>query len=232
MSLDLRAVATERVRLEVQERSQSGSAASRRMRREGLVPGVLYGRGVKSRPIAVSERELRQALSGEHGAHAVLDVLIEGQARPHPSVLKEYQRDPVRGDIVHFDIQVVRLDEPIQATVGVTLLGEAPGTKVGGALSLVTHELRVQALPAQVPQHIEADVSALELGSSLRVADLSVAEGVTLLDDPELVIATVTTPTQVVEEEVEEVELAEGEEVAEAPAEPSAEGGEAESAGE
>jgi large subunit ribosomal protein L25 len=213
----LRAVAAERVRLEVQEREQSGSAASRRMRRQGLIPGVLYGRGVKARAIAVPERELRRALSGEHGAHAVLDVLVEGQSRPHPSVLKEYQRDPVRGDIVHFDIQVVRLDEPIQATVGVTLIGEAPGTKVGGALSLVTHELRVQALPTDVPQHIEADVSGLELGSSLRVADLEVGDEVTLLDDPELVIATVTTPTQVVEEEApEEAEAAEA--AAEAPA--------------
>jgi large subunit ribosomal protein L25 len=228
----LRAVATERVRLQVQERSQSGSAASRRMRRQGLVPGVLYGRGIKSRPISVSERELRRALSGEHGAHAVLDVLIEGQARPHPSVLKDYQRDPVRGDIIHFDVQVVRLDEPIQATVGVTIVGEAPGTRVGGALSLLTHELRVQALPAEVPEHIDADVSELELGSSLRVADLAVARGVTILDDPELVIATVTAPTQVVEE-VEEEAAAEAEgAVEQAPAEPSAEGGEGEGAGE
>jgi large subunit ribosomal protein L25 len=162
----------------------------------------------------------------------VLDVLVEGQARPHPSVLKDYQRDPVRGDIIHFDVQVVRLDEPIQATVGVTIVGEAPGTRVGGALSLLTHELRVQALPAEVPEHIDADVSELELGSSLRVADLAVARGVTILDDPELVIATVTAPTQVVEE-VEEEAAAEAEgAVEQAPAEPSAEGGEGESAGE
>ncbi|MGZ4358910.1 MAG: 50S ribosomal protein L25 [Gaiellaceae bacterium] len=219
----------ERVRLEVRERQECGSAATRRLRSQGLVPGVLYGRGIKSHAIAIPERELRRALSGEHGAHAVLDVLIEGQTRPHASVLKEYQRDPVRGNVIHFDIQVVRLDEPIQATVGITVVGEAPGTKIGGALSLVTHELRVQALPGDVPQHIDADVSSLELGSSLRVADLVVGAGVTILDDLELVVATVTTPSQMVEE-VEEGEAAEGEEAAEgAAAEPSAEGGEGES---
>src|ERR671931_2245970 len=97
-------VAAERVRLEVKEREQVGSRASRRLRRQGLIPGVLYGRGKKPHAICVPERELRRALSGEHGLHAILDVVLEGQKTAHPSILKEYQRDPVRGTLAHVDL--------------------------------------------------------------------------------------------------------------------------------
>jgi len=219
-------VADERIRLEVQEREELGSAASRRLRREGLVPGVLYGGKLKPHSIAVPERELRRVLTGSHGLHAILDVVLAGQKTTHPSILKEYQQDPIRGHVSHIDLQEVRLDQPIQAQVVVELVGEPAGVKEGGVLSQVTRELNVEALPMEVPDRIELDVSEMAIGDSLRLSDLPARAGVTFLDDPdETVLANVGLPTRVVEpedmlEEGEEGEEPAGEEGAEAPAEP------------
>src|SRR6478672_48141 len=205
-------MAGERIRLEVQEREQRGTRNSRRLRRDGIIPGVLYGRGHKPHPISVQERELRRVLTGGHGLHAILDVVLEGQKSAHASILKDYQVDPIRGKIEHFDLQEVRLDEPIQSSVVVELIGESVGAKAGGVLSQVVREIRVEALPLEVPDRIELDVSAMEIGDSLRLSDLATREGVTYLDDPETVLATVTVPTKVEEPEPEEVEGEEGEE--------------------
>lgn len=229
-------MAGERIRIEVQERGKRGSRESRRLRRAGLIPGVLYGRGKSPHAVCVPERELRRVLTGAHGLHAILDVVLEGQKTTHSSILKDFQVDPVRGRIEHFDLQEVRLDQPIQTNVVVELVGESPGAKAGGVLSQVTREVVVQALPLEIPERIELDVSAMEIGDTLRLSDLALQDGVEFLDDPGTVLATVTVPTRVEEPEPEEeeLELVEGEEApeaveeaAEAPAEP-----EAESAGE
>jgi large subunit ribosomal protein L25 len=227
------AVAGERVKLVVQNRSVLGSAEARRLRRQGLIPGVLYGRDA---PIAISipERDLRRALTGSAGTHAVLDVVVDSDGgKSHSSVLKEFQRDAVRGFITHVDLQEVRLDQPISASVSVTIVGEAAGVKEGGVLTQVTNSVNVEALPLEMPDHLEFDASALAIGDSARLAELRLPDGVTLLDDPDTVIVSVSLPTRV--EEPEEV-LAEGEEAAteelaegeqpegatEAPAEPDA----------
>ena len=221
-------MAGERIRLEVQEREQRGTRNSRRLRKEGLIPGVLYGRGNKPHPISVQERELRRVLTGGHGLHAILDVVLEGQASTHASILKEYQVDPIRGKIEHFDLQEVRLDQPIQSNVVVELVGESVGAKAGGVLSQVSREIRVEALPMEIPDRIELDVSAMEIGDSLRLSDLTTQEGVTYLDDPETVLATVTVPTKVEEPEVEEAEEGEEGEEGEVPEGEAAPEGEAE----
>jgi large subunit ribosomal protein L25 len=220
-------VAGERIRLEVREREQSGTSESRRLRREGLIPGVLYGRGMAPHAISVPERELRRVLTGGHGLHAILDVVLEGQKTSHASIVKEYQRDPVKGKLIHIDLQEVRLDQPIVSAVIVELVGEAVGSKEGGVLSQISREITVQALPLEMPDRLELDVSEMAIGDTLRVSDLAQREGATFLDDPETVIATVTVPTLIVEpepEELEEGELAEGEEAPEGEA--PAEGGE------
>jgi len=234
--LDFAAVAGERVKLQVQERESRGSAESRRLRKQGLIPGVLYGRGKSPHAISVPERELRRVLTGEGGLHAILDVVLEGQKTTHPSILKEYQQHPVRGGLIHVDLQEVRLDQPIQARVVVELIGEPVGVTEGGVLSQVNREVTVEALPMEIPEHLELNVSGMAIGDTLRLADLRVSEGVTYLDDPEeTVLATVTMPTRFVEpepeevegEELEEGELPEGEvpEGEEAPeGEPQAEG--------
>jgi large subunit ribosomal protein L25 len=186
-------VAGERVKLMVQNRAVLGSAESRRLRRQGLIPGVLYGREV---PVAISipERSLRTALTTSGGLNAVLDVVVDGGS-VHSSVLKEYQQHPVKGHITHVDLQEVRLDQPIHATVPVQLHGEPAGVKVGGVLSQVTNELNVEALPMEIPEHLDVDVSELNVGESLRLSSLRMPEGVTLLDDlEETVLATVSAP--------------------------------------
>jgi large subunit ribosomal protein L25 len=205
-------MAGERMKLEVKAREGRGSADSRRLRRQGLVPGVLYGRGKSSHPFCVPERELRRALSGESGLHAILDVVLDGQKTTHPSVLKDYQQDVPSGRLAHIDLHEVRLDQPIQATVSVDLIGEPAGVKEGGVLSQVSREVRVEALPLEIPDHLELDVSAMAINDTLRLVDLPPMEGVTYLDDPEeTVLAIVTPPTVIVEPEPEEEELEEGE---------------------
>jgi large subunit ribosomal protein L25 len=229
-------MAGERIKLEVREREGRGSADSRRLRRQGFIPGVLYGDGKKPHAICVPERELRRVLTGAGGLHAILDVVLEGQKTTHASILKDYQQDPIRGHIAHVDLQEVRLDRPIQASVTVQLVGEPAGVKEGGVLSQVQREINVEALPMEVPEHLDLDVSGMAIGDTLRLADLPAREGVTYLDDPEeTVLATVTMPTRVEEpepeveegEELPEGEVPEGEEAPEGAEQAAEAGGEA-----
>ena len=205
-------MAGERTKLLVTERVQLGSAETRRLRKQGFVPGVLYGSG---EPIAicVESRELRRALTGAAGLHSILDVEIDGKGSTHASILKDYQLDPIRGGVTHVDLQEVRLDQTINASVSVNLIGgdDAPGVREGGVLSQVLREVTVEALPLEVPEHIDFDVSTMEIGGTLRLAELTAPEGVTILGDMESVVATITAPTKEVEPEPTEEELAEAE---------------------
>jgi large subunit ribosomal protein L25 len=224
-------MAGERVKLEVQKRESRGSAEVRRLRKQGLIPGVFYGGGNDPAAISVPERELRRALTGAGGLHAILDVVVEGDGNgARPAILKDYQQDVISGRLAHIDLHQVRLDRPIQASVVVELVGESVGAKEGGVLSQVSRELTVEALPMEIPEHIDADVSAMNIGDSLRLADIPAIEGVTFIDDPEeTVLATVTAPSVFEEPEPEEEELEEGAELPEGEAPPE---GEAEAAGE
>jgi large subunit ribosomal protein L25 len=221
-------MAGERVKLEVQVRDARGSAEVRRLRKDGFVPGVIYGGGNDPAAICVQERVLRKALTGKGGLHAILDVVVadDGKGDPRPAILKDYQQDVITGRVSHIDLHQVRLDRPIQASVVVQLIGESVGAKEGGVLSQVSREINVEALPMEIPEHIDADVTPMQIGDNLRLADIPAIAGVTFLDDPEeTVLATVTAPSVFEEPEVEEpeegVELAEGEEApeGEAPAE-------------
>jgi large subunit ribosomal protein L25 len=227
-------MAGERIKLQVAQRERRGSADSRRLRAQGLIPGVLYGRGKPPHPICIPERELRRVLTSDAGLHAILDVVLDGQKSSHPSILKDYQQDVLTGRLAHVDLQEVRLDQAIQAQVVVELVGESEGVKEGGVLSQVVREITVEALPLEVPERIELDVSAMQMGDTLRLGDLPPREGATYLDDPEIVLATVTMPTRIVEpepeEELEEGELPEGEEAPEGAAEEAPAEGEGEAA--
>jgi large subunit ribosomal protein L25 len=187
--------------LKAAPRSDFGSRTSRRLRREGLVPGVVYSGGAEARAFQVAEREVRSVL-GE-GA-ALFDLEIEG-GKAVPVVVKEQQLHPVRGSLQHIDLQEVRLDEAIQAEVAIDLEGvdSAPGVKGGGVLEHVTREVTVEALPTEIPDRIVADVSTMEINDTLQLSALVVPEGVTLVaDDPdEVTIATLSPPR--VEEEPE-----------------------------
>src|SRR6476469_8045925 len=199
-------MAGERIKLTVKEREARGSADSRRLRKQGFIPGVLYGKGKGSYAICVPERDLRRVLTGAGGLHAILDVVLEGQATTHASILKDYQQDPIRGHISHIDLQEVRLDQPIQASVTVQLVGEPVGAKEGGVLSQVQREINIEALPMEIPEHLDLDVSGMAIGDTLRLADLAPIEGVTYLDNPEeTVLASGGRRIREVEPEPEEL---------------------------
>jgi large subunit ribosomal protein L25 len=210
--------------LNVEPRTAAHSRATRRLRREGRVPGVLYGLGDDPQAFSVDARELRLALAG-HGA--VLDVALDGKSTS--AVLKDSQEHPVRGDILHVDLLRVDLNKPIQSPVALHLSGaeEAPGVKEGGILEQVTREVTVEALPNDIPEEIVHDVSHMEMLGTELLSAVTVPSGVTIVDDlEETVVATINPPR--VEEEPEEIEeetelVGEGEEGAEA----EAEGGEA-----
>jgi len=221
--------------LEVQPREPEGSRAARRLRRTGRVPGVVYGGGEEAISFSVDARDLRLALAH---AGAVLELQLDGGASP--VVLKELTRHPVTGDPIHLDLLRVRLDQAIHATVVMHLIGQedSPGVKEGGVLEQVTRELNIEALPTDIPDFLEHDVSAMVIGDTLTLESVSAPSSVKLLDDPQTVIATLSPPRLQVEEEPEieeETELvAEGEtaEEAEQQADQAAEeggGGEGES---
>ena len=190
--------------LAVQERPERGSRAVRRLRREGFVPGVVYGGGEgDSISFKVGARDLRTALVA---GSAVLDLEVDG-GKSLPVIVKDQQRHPIRDEIMHLDLLEVRLDEKIQSTVAVDIEGaeEAPGSKEGGVVEHVTRELNIEALPGDLPERIVVDVSHLEAAATMHLSEVEAPAGVTFLDDPEeTIIATVTIPTEVEEPEVEE----------------------------
>jgi large subunit ribosomal protein L25 len=197
-------MANDRPTLKVSERAEFGSRTSRRLRREGLVPGVVYGRGDEARAFQVPERDVRNVLV--HGG-ALIDLDLEGDGTV-PVVIKEQQRDPVRGSLLHLDLHEVKLDEKINADVAIELLGtdEAPGVKEGGVLEHVTHEITISALPTDIPDSIAADVSGMVIGDTLQLSALLAPEGVEFalgedVDPDEVTIATLNPPR--VEEEPE-----------------------------
>ena len=222
--------------LTVEQREPSGSRAARRLRREGKVLGVVYGGGEDPVPFQVDARVLRQALAHKG---AVLDLHVGG-AGGTPVVVKEQTHHPVTGETVHLDLLRVRLDQPIQATVVLELVGadDAPGVKEGGVLEQVTRELTVEALPTEIPDSLQHDVSTLVIGDTVTLDALTPPSNVKLVDDPETVIATLSPPKLQLEEEPEleeETELVgEGEEAADGEqagegAEGGADGGDADS---
>jgi large subunit ribosomal protein L25 len=185
--------------LTIEPRESAHSRATRRLRRDGRVPGVLYGRGGDSLCFSVDARELRIALAGKG---AVLEVSGDGSGTT-AAVLKDTQRHPVRGDVLHVDLLRVDLNQPIQTTVPLHLIGgeDAPGTRDGGVLEHVTRELNVEALPNEIPDAIDFDVSSMEINDTATVAQVTAPAGVTLLDDPETTVASLTPPRLEIEPE-------------------------------
>ena len=196
--------------LTISSRTPEGSRSTRRLRREGLVPGVLYGGEGEPLTFAVDARELRNAL---HASGAVVELTMDG--RSTPAVLKDSQHHPVRGETTHVDFVRVNLNVAIEAIVAIELLGgdDSPGAKEGGIVDQPVREVNVEALPTSIPESIQIDVSGLSIGDTLTLEAAEVPAGVTLLDDVETVIVTVLAPRLSTEEEegIEEETLLIGE---------------------
>ena len=196
-------MASDTTSLSLTARAPEGSRSARRLRRDGQVPGVIYGGDGGPQHFAVDARILRNTLA--HSG-AILEVSIDGGSGV-PVLVKALQRHPVRGEAVHVDLLRVNMSEKIQTTVSLELTGaeEAPGSVEGGVLNQETRELNIEALPADIPDSIAFDVSKMEMNATATLAELEAPEGVTLLDDPdETVLATITPPTlEPVEDEIE-----------------------------
>jgi large subunit ribosomal protein L25 len=192
---------TESTTLPLSARGPEGSRSARRLRRENLVPGVIYGGGEDPQHFAVDARTLRNTLAR---AGQVIEVSLDGASTN--VLIKDVQRHPVRGEAVHVDLLRVRMDVAIHATVPIHFEGaeEAPGVSEGGIFNQELREVNIEALPGDIPDTIVHDVSGLVMNETITLAVLTAPSGVTLLDDPELVIATITPPTlEPVEEEIE-----------------------------
>ncbi len=223
-------MASQSTKLTVSPREVAGgSRATRRLRRDGLVPGVLYGGDEEPIAFSVDARELRHALAG---SGAVLDVALDGSSSP--AVLKDAQYHPVRGETLHVDLLRVNLNVAIHAVVPLELTGgdDSPGAKEGGVLEQVTRELNIEALPTAIPEAIVHDVSAMEMNDTITLSVIQAPEGVTLLDNvDETVVATLTPPRLEVESddeiESETERVGDPDAAAEAVAEDDADAGEA-----
>jgi large subunit ribosomal protein L25 len=190
--------------LDVHARKAAHSRETRRLRRAGQVPGVLYGGTEGPVPFSVADRTLRHALAGKG---AVLELSVDGGAAT-PAVLKDAQRHPVRGDLLHVDLLRVDLNVAIQASVPVHLVGEeqAPGIIEGGILEHVTRELTIEALPNDIPEFIDVDVSRMEMNATLQLSEIDAPKGITLLDDPDATVLASLTPPSVSTETDDTVE--------------------------
>lgn len=192
------------------KRTGSGSRPARRMRRDGQIPAVVYGKGVDAQPIAIDGRALHGVLHTDAGLNALINVEID-DGSSFLTVAREVQRDPVRGDITHLDFIKVSLDVEIEAEVGLEFVGTPTGVKEeGGFVETVETSVMLMALPTAIPTSIVVDISKLGVGDTIKVEDLPVLEGVTYTTDANRPLVTVLLPSIAEAEEVEE--LLEGEE--------------------
>ena len=211
-------MAQEHEQLTASVRTALGTGPTRRLRREGRTPGILYQKGGDSIALAFDTRELWRAVSGT-GRTSVIDVAIGGET-PRPAVLRDAQLDPVREEVQHVDLQQVDLTVALEISVPLHLVGTAVGVREGGILDQVLLEVAVSALPDRIPDAIEYDVSELEVGGAITVADLSAPEGVEIIESDEQFVASVTLPSaEPVDEGEADEAVDEGEIEADEPAE-------------
>jgi large subunit ribosomal protein L25 len=230
----------EEIVLTVEPRTERGRSDVRKLRAEGLLPGVIYGAGIEAAALSVPRSELLRVLH-QHGAHPLVTVKVNG-GREYLALIKELQVDAVKQEALHVDFHRVQEDKPVQTEVEVTIVGTPAGVKTGGILDVIVRTVAIEALPRDLPESIEFDASEMDMGDTARVGELIAPRGVTILSDPEQTLATVVAPK--VEEEVlspedaealaalSEEELAALKELAEAPAEEAEGEGEAAPEGE
>lgn len=200
----------ERIKLKAQFRNQIGKGPARRYRRGGWIPAVVYGTHTAPVSLAVNASEFTKSIKGEAGGNAVINLLFEGSGQPEGKVtmVKEMQVAPMTHEILHVDFLEINLQDTVEVSVPVELVGKPAGLTQGGILQQIEREIEVRCLPLAIPDRIEVDVSRLELGDSIHISDISVPEGVEVLSSSDQTIATVVSPTA----EVEKAPEAEGEE--------------------
>ncbi len=200
------------MKLKAEAREGHGKGVARKLRAAGMVPGVVYGHGMDPVPVSVDARDLFHILHTDAGSNVLIDLQVKKDH--HLTLPREIQRDHIHGRFIHVDFLAVRRDEKITVDVPVELVGESQGVKEGGVVEHHLWEVKVSSFPQDVPDGIEADISALVIGDSLKAGDLKIPADVDLVTDPEASIMAVVPPPILRLEEEEAAEAAEGEEAA------------------
>ncbi len=203
----------EKVILKAEIREEFGKELSSRMRKSGLVPAIVYKQGTKALPLKVSASELFHALHTSAGGNVIINLKIASDDKEKSGkndktvIIKEIQYHPIRGDVLHLDFHEISLTDNINVTIAIETKGEPEGVKSdGGILDHPTKELHIECLPTEIPERIDVHVEMLKMGEGIRVKDLDIPEGITVLNDPEQTVCSVVAPK--VEEEISEEEAA------------------------
>lgn len=197
--------------IKAQLRTKEGKSSTKKVRKEGNIPSILYGMKEQTVPLKMDAKTFAKMLSHLEGKHPIVKLEIEGDAHlDSPAIIKEIQRDPVNNSIIHVDFLKIRLDQKIHTSVPVVLVGQSEGVKMGGVLDHQLRELEIECLALQVPAHIEIDVTNLTLGHSIHVVDITPPEGVKILTDPDRVVVSIHVPRTLEAKAATEEEKAEG----------------------
>ncbi len=196
----------------VEVRKKTGKEAAKKLRKQGLIPAILYGPQTDPVPLTVRLNELKKILLRHRGEQIIFNLTVQGngQSTQKMALIKELQYHPVTDEIIHADFYEVRMDRPVEVDVPVEIVGKAKGVERGGLLEVLMHEITVSCLPDRIPDKIEIDVSELDVGDTLHIRDLTPPEGVSFAEDPEAPVVTIVE----VEEEGAGEEEAEGGETA------------------
>ncbi|MCE5203214.1 MAG: 50S ribosomal protein L25 [Actinomycetia bacterium] len=195
---------TETTEIQAQARERIGKA-NRALARQGKLPAVVYGTDIGSIPIQVDRHEFEKIAAHEGVGAMLFKLKIDGH-KPINVMVKDISRDPTYGTIQHVDFWAIKMSQSVTTLVPIDFVGVSAGEKAGGVLLHELREVHVEGLPAHLPEHIEVDVSDLEVGMSLHLRDIVPPEGVTIHGDPDTIVCSVTAPTKAVEEEVVSVE--------------------------
>lgn len=180
--------------VEVTPRTETGKAPAGRLRRAGMVPAIVYGMGLDPYPVAVSPKRIDEVVRGDAGRNTIFTLRLEGSDQTRAAMIKELTRDPVSARILHVDLVRVDLTKSVTVRVPIRLVGTAAGVKEGGHVDFVHREVEVECLPANIPEHLDVDISALVIGDQIHVSDLAVPAGVKLLDDGHDLVMSVLAP--------------------------------------
>ncbi len=210
----------EKILVKADQRTEKGKGGARSLRRQGVLPAVVYGEKSESSPIKVQSRQMEKLIISGVGEHALITIEMKdkkGKKAEHPVLVKDYQTDPVTDELLHVDFIKVSLERVVNVTVPLFMTKEPAGVKMGGILQNLIREIEIECLPTQIPDKIEFDAESIEIGHSVHVSDVTPPEGVKIITDLEAVILTVSAPKveeevpeEVAEEEAAEPELVKG----------------------
>lgn len=186
----------ERRELTVELRSKTGKGISRRLRAQGLIPGIVYGKGMEAVPVSVNSRELNAAIAGEGGHNNLLTLKGAEGLDGNVVIVADLLREPLKRKAMHVDLHKINLTEKIKVEVPINLVGTAAGVIAGGLLDFAKHVLEVECLPTQIPEHIDVDVTELTINHSIHVGDLIIPDGVKVLEDPRASVVSILGKAQ------------------------------------